>query len=65
MNETKEKLLTIKQVADILCVHPRTVALWIETGKMKCPYYRLNNQNTYRFKPEDVEKIMQKVEPEQ
>jgi len=30
---------------------------------MKCPYYRLNGQNSYRFKPEDVEKIMQVVNP--
>jgi excisionase family DNA binding protein len=63
MNEMTEKLLTVKQVAEILNVHPRTVSLWITTGKCQC--IKLLGQNSYRFKPEDVEKIMQKVEPEQ
>jgi len=63
MNETKEKLLTAKQVGEIINVHPRTVNLWCEKGIIG--FVRLNGRKSYRFKPEDVEKIMQKVEPEQ
>ena len=63
MSEVIEKLLTSKQVGEILNVHPRTVNLWIETGKLKCPYIKLNGQASYRFKKEDIEKIMQVVNP--
>ena len=32
---TDERLLTVKQVAEILTVHPETVRLWIRQGKLR------------------------------
>lgn len=61
MNETTEKLLTAKQVGEILNVHPRTVNLWCEKGIIG--FVRLNGKKSYRFKKSDVEKMMQVVNP--
>ena len=53
-----EKLLTVKEVADILNVKPSTLLYWIENNKLNCPCYRLNGKNSYRFKRSDISKFL-------
>lgn len=57
----KEQLLTIPELAAYLNVKPSTISGWIETGKIDCPYYMLNGKKSYRFKREDVNNIIKKV----
>ena len=54
-------MMTIKDVAVMLGVKPATVKNWIKTGSIKCPYYRVNDGNNYRFKKEEVEKLLVKA----
>lgn len=48
-----EDLLTIREVADMLSVSPKSVRRYIATGGM--PYIRVN-QRLYRFRRSDVDK---------
>lgn len=57
----KEKLMTIKEVAEFLSIKPSTLQRWIERKKIQCPCYRLNNKNTYRFKKSDVDKLLTEI----
>ena len=50
------KLLTIKQVAEILNVHVETLRRWDKRGKLKA--IRVNERGDRRYRPEDIEKLM-------
>lgn len=56
-NTTLPKLLTIRQAAEILNVHVETLRRWDKAGKLKA--IRVNERGDRRYKPEDLEKIMQ------
>jgi excisionase family DNA binding protein len=56
-NTTLPKLLTIRQAAEILNVHVETLRRWDKVGKLKA--IRVNERGDRRYKPEDLEKIMQ------
>ena len=47
-----EKLLGVKEAADMLCVHPSTVRKWTRQGLLKS--YRVGPRGDRRFDPEDV-----------
>lgn len=53
-----EKLMTINEVAEFLNVKASTFHKWMEKGIIQCPYYRLNNKKTYRFRKSDVDKLL-------
>ena len=53
-----EKLLTVKEVAEYLNNKPRTLLYWVSANKLQCPVYRLNGKNNYRFRREDVERLL-------
>ncbi|MCL5432353.1 MAG: MerR family transcriptional regulator [Patescibacteria group bacterium] len=55
-NTTLPKLLTIRQVAEVLNVHVETLRRWDKSGKLKA--IRVNERGDRRYKPEDLEKIM-------
>jgi len=56
-----EKLLTINEVAEYLNVKASTFHKWMEQGIIQCPYYRLNDRKTYRFKKADVDKLLTEI----
>ena len=51
------KLLTIRQAAEVLNVHVETLRRWDKSGKLKAT--RINERGDRRYKPEDLEKIVQ------
>lgn len=56
-------MLTVIEVAEQLKISPKTVRVWIESGKL--PGYRFGKD--YRINAEDLESFIKesKVEPEQ
>jgi excisionase family DNA binding protein len=46
-------MLTLKEAAAVLGVHPGTLRLWERTGAIKA--YRLGKRRTYRFRVEELE----------
>lgn len=56
-NTSLPKLLTIRQAAEILNVHVETLRRWDKSGKLKAT--RINERGDRRYKPEDLEKIVQ------
>jgi excisionase family DNA binding protein len=47
-----ERLWTVKDVATLLAVEPRTVRRWIASGSIGVPVFRVRQQ--YRFAAQDV-----------
>jgi len=58
-NTTLPKLLTIRQVAEILNVHVETLRRWDKSGKLKA--IRLNERGDRRYDPKDIESIFGKI----
>jgi len=48
--------MTVKEVADILRVHPTTVREWIRSGSLKAARF---GGKDYRIKREDYDKFVQ------
>ncbi|MCL5257481.1 MAG: helix-turn-helix domain-containing protein [Chloroflexi bacterium] len=46
------RLLTIREVAEILRVHPQTVRRWADAGELK--YYQFSSKGRRRFMLQDV-----------
>lgn len=51
-NEPVEQLLTQKEVAALLCLHPTTLKVWIHKGKGP-KYSRIGG--AIRYRPEDIQ----------
>lgn len=51
-----QKLLTIRQAAEVLNVHVETLRRWDRSGRLKA--IRVNNRGDRRYKPEDLEKMV-------
>jgi len=59
MQKTKDelpKLLTIRQVAEILSVHVETLRRWDKSEKLKA--IRVNERGDRRYSPKDIEVIL-------
>ena len=50
------RMLTLKEVAHLLHVHPNTVRLWSKLGVLKC--YRVGKRRDYMFNPADVKSFL-------
>lgn len=55
-NTTLPKLLTIRQAAEVLNVHVEMLRRWDKAGKLKS--IRVNQRGDRRYKPEEIEKIV-------
>jgi excisionase family DNA binding protein len=51
-NALPERMLSVKQVASILSVHPNTVRRWEREGLLKA--YRVGPRGSLRFAKDDV-----------
>ncbi len=57
MTQSQEKLLTVKQVADIMSVDEKTVRNWIQRGDLRAVNIgRLRPE--YRIRPADLDEYM-------
>jgi len=52
MTRNRKLVLTSGDVAKMLCVAPRTVAKWCDTGRI--PHWRIPGSRDRRFSPDDV-----------
>ena len=50
------KMLTVKEVSEILHVHPSTVRSWCDQGMLKT--HRIGPRGDRRFRPEDVDNFL-------
>ena len=58
MEKTMEKLLHIRDVADVLSVHPNTVRRLVTTGRLRA--IRISPRGDLRFRESDVRDYMTK-----
>lgn len=52
----KTKLLRIREAAELLGVNPETLRRWDNEGRLKA--VRIGKRQDRRYKPEDVQKII-------
>ena len=50
------KLLTVREVADLLHVHPNTLRRWSNKGMIRA--YRINRRGDRRFKREEIVRFL-------
>ncbi len=54
--EMKDDMMTVREVARLLHVHPNTLRRWSSSGRIKA--YRITPRGDRRFKREDVAKLL-------
>jgi len=55
-NDQMNDMLTVREVARLLHVHPNTLRRWTNNGRIKA--YRITPRGDRRFKREDVAKLL-------
>jgi len=53
-----QRMLTVKEVASILNIHPNTVRRWVKKGLLKS--YSIGPRHYLRFKREDIADFLNK-----
>ena len=62
MNSSKEgdNLLTLKQVAELLNVHPNTIRKWIKDGRINS--YRISSRGDRRFRQNEIDRFLAELD---
>jgi excisionase family DNA binding protein len=58
MSLREERLLSVKDVAQLMGVDERTIRRWVTAGRLPAPLQV--GPNTVRFRPEDIEQFMER-----
>ena len=56
-DQLPNNLLTIKQVSELLNIHPNTLRRWCEEGKI--PVVRVTTRGDRRFRREDIQRYLE------
>jgi excisionase family DNA binding protein len=54
-----DNMLTIREVADLLHIHPNTLRRWCDSGRIRA--YRITTRGDRRFKREDIAQFLESV----
>jgi len=55
-NERIDNMLTVREVADLLHVHPNTLRRWSNKGRIRA--YRITPRGDRRFKREEIARFL-------
>ncbi len=55
-NERMDNMLTVREVADLLHVHPNTLRRWSNKGVIRA--YRITPRGDRRFKREEIDRFL-------
>jgi len=55
-----DSLLTLKQVAELLNVHPNTIRNWIRDGRINS--YRISSRGDRRFKQDEIARFLAELD---
>jgi excisionase family DNA binding protein len=55
-NELMDKMLTVKEVARLLNIHPNTLRRWSNKGRIRA--YRITSRGDRRFKREEIARFL-------
>jgi excisionase family DNA binding protein len=57
-----DKMLTVNEVCNLFRIHPNTLRRWAANGTIKA--YHITPRGDYRFKQEDLEQFIVKMNTE-
>ena len=55
-NERMDSMLTLREVADLLHIHPNTLRRWSNNGRIRA--YRITPRGDRRFKREEIVRFL-------
>ena len=55
--DSRDRMLTLSEVAHLLNVHPNTIRRWTQLGVLKA--YRFGKRRDRKFKRQDVEEFLE------
>jgi len=61
INNEPDKMLTVRDVAEILHVHPNTLRRWHEQGRIAA--YRISTRGDLRFRQSDIARFITEFNP--
>ena len=60
MTSSRDRLLMVREAAEVLGVAPNTVRAWADAGKLPCARHPMNNYRLFRLR--DLTKILDAFE---
>ena len=60
-DEQMDGMLTVREVARLLHVHPNTLRRWSNNGRIKA--YRITSRGDRRFKREEIARLLAEFNP--